>query len=140
MKKHILTFFFAAAATLFFAAHAQAQTIIVNPSVKASDVSKGDLKDVFTGASTSLKDGSHVTPVLLKEGASHEEFLSGVIGKNDTAFRASWRSLVFSGQATMPKSLDSEAAMVEYVAKTPGAIGYIGKGTAHEGVKVLTVK
>jgi hypothetical protein len=54
--------------------------------------------------------------VLLKSGAVHDEFLTEYIGKNDTAFRASWRSLVFSGQASMPKSLDSEAAVVEYVA------------------------
>ena len=40
----------------------------------------------------------------------------------------------------MPKSIDSEAAMVEYVAHNPGAIGYIGKATPHEGVKVLAVK
>jgi len=68
-----------------------------------------------------LKDGSHVTPVLLKSGAAHEEFLSAYVGKNDSAFRAGWRSLVFSGQASMPKSLDSEAAVVEFVAHNAGA-------------------
>jgi hypothetical protein len=93
---------------------------------------------VFTGASTSLGGGS-VTPILLKAGPAHDEFLSAYIGKNDTAFRAGWRSLVFSGQATMPKSLDSEAAVVEYVAHNAGAIGYVGKATPHEGVKVLAV-
>jgi ABC-type phosphate transport system substrate-binding protein len=123
-----------------FIVQAKAQVIaIANPSVKASDVSKNDLKDVFTGASTSL-GGGNVTPVLLKGGAVHDEFLQAFIGKNDTAFRASWRSLVFSGQATMPKSLDSEAAVVEYVAHNPGAIGYISKATPHEGVKVLAVR
>jgi hypothetical protein len=40
----------------------------------------------------------------------------------------------------MPKSLESEAAVVEYVAHNPGAIAYIGKGTTHEGVKVLAVR
>ena len=76
----------------------------------------------------------------VKQGSAHDEFLATYIGKNDTAFRASWRSLVFSGQATMPKSFDSEAAVVEYVAHTAGAIGYIGKATPHEGVKVLAVR
>jgi hypothetical protein len=87
-----------------------------------------------------LKDGSHVTPVLLKAGAANEEFLSAYVGKNDSAFRAGWRSLVFSGQASMPKSLESESAVVEYVAHNAGAIGYIGKGTPHAGVKVLAVR
>jgi len=51
-----------------------------------------------------------------------------------------WRSLVFSGQTTMPKSLDGDAAVVEFVAHNAGAIGYISKTTPREGVKVLTVK
>lgn len=140
MKKIMLAFLFMAAASIV-AVHAQAQSIIIaNPSVKSADVSKGDLRDVFTGASSSFKDGSHVTPVLLKQGGAHEEFLSEYIGKNDTAFRASWRSLVFSGQATMPKSLDSETAVVDFVAHNAGAVGYISKATPHEGVKVLTVR
>jgi hypothetical protein len=140
MKKLLQVFLLVAVASIF-AGQARAQAIVIaNPNVKAADVSKGDLRDVFTGASSSLKDGSHVTPVLLKQGGAHDEFLSTYIGKNDTAFRASWRSLVFSGQATMPKSLDSETAVVEYVAHNAGAIGYISKATPHEGVKVLAVR
>jgi ABC-type phosphate transport system substrate-binding protein len=140
MKKLLFALMLVASASIF-SAQAQAQAIVIaNPSVKATDVSKSDLRDVFTGASSSLKDGSHVTPVLLKAGAANEEFLSAYIGKNDTAFRASWRSLVFSGQASMPKSLDSDAAVVEFVAHNAGAIGYIGKASPHEGVKVLAVR
>lgn len=140
MKKQLYVFLFLAAASIF-AVRMQAQVIVIaNPSVKSADVSKSDLRDVFTGASSSLKDGSHVTPVLLKGGADNDAFLSEYVGKNDTAFRASWRSLVFSGQGSMPKSLDGDAAVVEYVAHNAGAIGYIGKASPHEGVKVLTVR
>ena len=139
MKKLLCTWMFLAAASIFVG-RVQAQVIVIaNPSVKTSEVSKNDLKDVFTGASTSLGGGS-VVPILLKAGTVHEEFLQAYIGKNDTAYRAGWRSLVFSGQASMPKSLDSDAAVVEFVAHNAGAIGYIGKASAHEGVKVLAVR
>jgi ABC-type phosphate transport system substrate-binding protein len=122
------------------AGRASAQAIVIaNPGVKAAEVSKSDLRDVFTGASGSLS-GSKVTPVLLKSGAATEEFLAAYVGKSDSAFLAGWRSLIFSGQASMPKTVDSESAMVDYVAHTPGAVGYIAKGAAHEGVKVLDVK
>lgn len=140
MKKLLLSLLFAAGALLFSVGAGAQVVVIANSSVKSADVSKSDLKDVFTGASSSFKDGSHVTPVLLKSGAAHEDFLSSYVGKNDTAFRASWRSLVFSGQATMPKSLESEAAVVEYVAHNAGAVGYISKATPHEGVKILSVR
>jgi ABC-type phosphate transport system substrate-binding protein len=138
MKRLFLAFLFVAA-VLLVAERSNAQLVIANPDVKAGEASKADIKDVFTGGSSSL-GGSHVTPVLLKSGAASDEFLATYIGKSQAAFLASWRSLVFSGQATMPKSLDSDAAVVEYVAHTPGAVGYIGKASPHEGVKVLAGK
>ena len=138
MKKYLFALF-VVLGSLILAAQAHAQVIVIaNPGVKTSEVSKNDLKDVFTGSSTSLGGGS-VVPILLKAGAAHEAFLQAYIGKNDTAYRAGWRSLVFSGQASMPKSLDSDAAVVEFVAHNAGAIGYISKATPHEGVKVLAV-
>jgi ABC-type phosphate transport system substrate-binding protein len=139
MKKLLYALLIAASASIFVV-QAKAQVIVIaNNSVKATEVSKNDLKDVFTGASTSL-GGSSVVPILLKGGTANEEFLQAYIGKNDTAYRAGWRSLVFSGQATMPKSVDGDAAVVEFVSHNAGAIGYISKATPHEGVKVLTIK
>jgi ABC-type phosphate transport system substrate-binding protein len=140
MKKQMFAALLFTAVAALFAVRAQAQVIMIaNSGVKASEVSKSDLRDVFTGAATTL-GGSNITPVLLKGGAVHDEFLAQYVGKNDTAFRAGWRSLVFSGQASMPKSVDSDTAVVEFVAHNAGAIGYIGKSSPHEGVKVLTVK
>ena len=127
--------------SLILAAQAQAQVIVIaNPSVKTAAISKSDLRDVFTGAATSLPDGTRVVPILLKAGTAHEEFLQAYIGKSDSAYRAGWRSLVFTGQASMPKSLDPDTVVVEFVAHHAGAIGYISRSTPHEGVKVLTVK
>jgi len=140
MKKFLYALLLVASASIFVV-QAKAQVIVIaNPSVKASEVSKNDLKEVFTGGSTALPGGGNVVPILLKAGTVHEEFLQAYIGKNDTAYRAGWRSLVFSGQATMPKSLEGDAAVVEFVAHNNGAIGYIGKASPHEGVKVLSVK
>jgi ABC-type phosphate transport system substrate-binding protein len=140
MKKLLFAILLASIASVF-ACRAQAQVIVIaNPGVKAGDINKDDLRDVFTGNATALKDGSRVVPILLKAGTAHEEFLQAYIGKNDTAYRAGWRSLVFSGQASMPKSLESDAAVVEFVAHNQGAIGYIAKSTPHDGVKVLNVR
>jgi ABC-type phosphate transport system substrate-binding protein len=140
MKKLLFVILLLAAASIL-ATHAQAQVLVIaNPGVKATEITKNDLRDVFTGAATALPGGGSVVPILLKAGTVHEEFLQVYIGKNDTAYRAGWRSLVFSGQASMPKSLDTDAAVVEFVAHNAGAIGYIGKATPHEGVKVLAVK
>ena len=140
MKKRILIFVFGALSPLL--CHmAQAQVVVIaNSSVKSADVSTADLRDVFTGTSTTFKDGSRVTPVLLKQGPVNDGFLTLYVGKSDAAFRAGWRSLLFSGQGAMPRTLESEAAVVDYVAHTSGAVGYISHSTPHDGVKVLAVR
>lgn len=139
MKKAILTVILLAFAALC-APRAQAQVIVIaNTSVNADSVSKAELRDVYNGVSTSLKNGARVRPVILKDGPTHNQFLMDYLGKNSVTFVIAWRGLVLSGQATMPKSIDSEPAMVDYVAKTPGAIGYVSKATAHDSVKELAV-
>lgn len=51
-----------------------------------------------------------------------------------------YRSLVFTGKGSMPKTLASDSDIVGYVSKTKGAIGYVSAGTATSGVKTLGVK
>jgi len=114
--------------------------VIANPSVGASAVSVDDLKGVFLATKSSLSDGSHVEPVLEKGGATHEAFLKEYIGKTDTALQTYYRSLVFTGKASMPKQLASDAEVVAYVAKTKGAIAYVCAGASTDGVKTLDVK
>src|SRR5512135_2108112 len=114
--------------------------IIANPSVGASSVSADELKGVFLATKTSLSDGSHVEPVLEKGGPVHEAFVKEYLGKTDAALQTYYRSLVFTGKASMPKTLGADSEVVSYVAKTKGAIGYVSGGAATAGVKTLEVK
>ena len=139
MKRPLLVLLLVLVSSASRSAHAQV-VVIANLSVTVADVSKAELRDIFTGASSSLKGGMQVTPVLLKQGAVNDDFLDLYIGKSDTAFRASWRSILFSGQGIMPRTMASDAAVVEYVANTIGAIGYIRNTSPHEGVKILAVR
>jgi ABC-type phosphate transport system substrate-binding protein len=114
--------------------------VIANPSVGASSVSVDEIKGVFLATKTSLSDGSHVEPVLEKGGATHEAFVKEYLGKTDSALQTYYRSLVFTGKASMPKTLGADAEVIAYVAKTKGAIGYVGAGASTAGVKTLEVK
>lgn len=114
--------------------------VIANPSVKVSALSSEELRNVFLETRTSLADGSHVEPVLLKAGALHRAFVRQYVGKSDAALETYYRSLVFTGKALMPKALGTEEQVVEYVSKTKGAVGYVSAGTALAGVKTLDVR
>jgi hypothetical protein len=132
------------ASTMFLAAAATARgadfKVIANSSVKADAVSADELKGVFLATKSSLGDGSHVEPVLQKGGAAHEAFLKEHVGKTDSALTTYYRSLVFTGKASMPRVLASDADVAAYVAKTKGAIGYVSAATDAAGTKTLEVK
>jgi hypothetical protein len=66
-------------------------------------------------------------PVTLKGGAVHEVFLKKHLDESPEDFRAQWRKAVFTGQGAMPKACDSESALIDYVAATPGALGYVSR-------------
>jgi hypothetical protein len=136
--KHLQYFLFAALA--MGAASAADIKVIANSSVGANSVSSDELKGVFLATKSSLSDGSHVEPVLLKGGAVHEAFLKDYVGKTDSALETYYRSLVFTGKGSMPKAFATDAEVVAYVEKTKGAIGYIASATSTTNAKVLEVK
>jgi hypothetical protein len=120
------------------AAYAQDVILVANPSVSISEISAADLRAIFLGAKTRFADGSHAVPVILKGGAVHEVFLRKHLGEGPDEFRAQWRKEVFTGEGAMPKACDSEAALLEYVAATPGALGYVSHISPNSHVKAIT--
>jgi len=113
--------------------------IIANPSVKAETISASEVKSVFLKKRNSLRDGTHVEPVLSIGGPAHAAFLKEYLDKDDDALQNHYRSLVFTGNGSMPKALRSDEEVVAYVAKTRGAIGYVNSNAAVYGVKTLAV-
>jgi TonB family protein len=113
--------------------------LIANSSVKADTISAGELRRVFLEESNSLGDGTHVEPVLEKDGAVHQAFLREYLGRTDDDLQTYYRVLVFTGRGSIPKNLGSDAEVVAYVARTRGAIGYVSTATSTDGVKTLTI-
>jgi TonB family protein len=119
------------------AASAQGVKVIANSSVQAASISAGDLKSVYLEEKSSLAGSGHVEPVLAKSGPAHEAFLKHVLGRTDSDLQIYYRSLVFTGRGSIPKALDSDEAVVAYVAKTRGAIGYVSTNANANGVRAL---
>jgi len=121
------------------AAVAQDVVLVANKGVQISEIKNSDLRAIFTGEKTRFADGSHAVPVTLKGGAVLEVFLTKHLGESPEEFRAQWRKAVFTGQGSMPKAFDSESSLIEYVATTPGALGYVSRVSATDNVKLITV-
>ena len=113
--------------------------VIANTSVREDTISAGELKRVFLKESISLADGSHVEPVIEKDGAVHEAFLQQYLGMSNDDLQTYYRTLLFTGKGAMPKAFASDAEVVAYVARTRGAVGYVSDAANVKGVKTITV-
>jgi ABC-type phosphate transport system substrate-binding protein len=121
------------------AARAQDVTLVVNKNTQISEISAADLRAIYMGTKTRFSDGSHAVPVTLKGGPAHEVFLRNYLAERPDEFRAQWRKAVFTGQGAMPRAFDSESALIEFVAATSGALGYVSHVSANDNVKLLTI-
>lgn len=114
--------------------------IVANLNLGASEISRDELNRIFLMTKTSLQGTGHVEPVLENAGPAHQMFLKEYIGRTDAALMTYYRSLVFTGKASIPKTFRSDSELIEYVAKTKGAIGYVSATASTAGVKTLKVK
>ena len=118
--------------------HRDAQFVVVaNPSLQGVKLTSNDLRQIYFGAKTSL-NGKRVEPVFVQSGPVHERFVSTCLGKTESGLRNYFRNLVFTGKGSIPKSFVTAAAMLDYIARTPGAIGYAE--VSPEGDRVTTLK
>ena len=115
------------------------ETVIVNPSVTAKALTNDALKDIYLGKTSIWDDGTKITVVIVKEGPSNEALMKR-LNKSPQQFLSSWKKLVFTGKGAMPELVANDQAMADYIAKTPGAIGYIAKDAVKEGVKELPLQ
>ncbi len=129
----------AVALLLPLAARSQDIVLVANAGVQTSEVGEAELREVFIGARSMLHDHTRVIPVLLKGGPAHEVFLHNHVNETPESFRALWRKAVFTGQGTAPREFGSEAALLQFVAMTPGAVGYVSRVSNGFNVKVLTI-
>lgn len=138
--KHVKTFFAAAGWTILLGASAVAGDVkvIANPSVKVESISARELKSLYLGEKSSI-NGTHVEPVIERRGPAHEAFLRDYLGQTDDQLQKYYEALVFTGRGSMPKTVSSDAEVVAYVAKTRGAIGYVGTAASVEGVRTLAI-
>lgn len=113
--------------------------VIANSSVKADTISAAELKRVFFREKISLTDGTHVEPVLEREGRVHQAFRQEYLGVSEEDLQTYYRTLLFTGKGSMPKAFGSDAEVVAYVGRTRGAIGYVSRESSAEGVKTLVI-
>ena len=123
-------------------ADAPAYVVIVHPSNKTTKLEKKTVADAFLKKRTRWSEaGRTILPVdLTKKSPIRKRFSEEVIGRNLSAVRTYWNQLVFSGRGVPPPEVDSDAEVVAYVLKHPGAIGYVSPTADVKDARVVQIK
>ncbi len=113
--------------------------IIANKDVSASALNRNEIRSIFLGEKIRWDDDRKMTFVILKT-KEHDEFLSAYIGNTAAQYLNYWKKMVFTGKSKSPKAFDSPEKLLDYVAETQGAVGYIPSEAYNEKVKIISIK
>lgn len=120
---------------------AGAVDVIVNKGVALNSLSLASARAIFGMRQVKWPDGAAIRVFVL----SDDHTLHGALCKERLnlfpyQLRQSWDRLVYSGMAQAPSEVLSEEELLNKVAATPGAIGYVRKVKANDPVKILNVE
>jgi len=115
--------------------------VIVNAANPVSSLNVHDVSNAFMKKMARWPNGDEVMPVDLKEQSAVREVFSHEVHEKSTgAVKAYWQKMIFSGRDVPPPELDSESDVVTYVAKFPGAVGYVSGAAKLSGVAELGIR
>jgi ABC-type phosphate transport system substrate-binding protein len=131
----------ALACTSLARAEGPAYRVIVNPRNPHTSVDRRFIAQAFLKKATQWSDGEVIRPVDLAANApARERFTEDVLDRTVAAVKSYWQQLIFSGRAVPPPELDSDEAVIRYVLRVPGAVGYVSGAADVRAVKVLAIR
>jgi ABC-type phosphate transport system substrate-binding protein len=121
------------------AARAADVVVVANNMTDTDDLSRETVRDIFLGKKTSWANGVKIIPVVLQDEAVHAAFLKAIIKKTPSSFSAYWNQILFTGKGIPPRIFENEKELIQFIAITRGAIGYVSGHADISGVKAIKV-
>jgi ABC-type phosphate transport system substrate-binding protein len=126
-------------------AEAQAQArfkIVVNAGSSVGSFTAAEVSRFFLKKTVRWSSGEPVHAVDLPETSPiRANFSQAIHDRPVAAIKVYWQQQIFAGQGVPPVELASEREVLDYVAATVGAIGYVSADApVREGVKVVPLR
>ena len=115
--------------------------LVAHKGVSSSELSRNEARLLVTLRVITWPDGTPLRVFVLPDNEPlHQEFARSVLGVYAFQLRRAWDRQLFSGTGQAPEVVDNESEMLERVATTPGAIGYVSEIPAGASVQLVEVK
>jgi ABC-type phosphate transport system substrate-binding protein len=109
--------------------------VIANAAVPSLDAAT--VYRLYTGRAIEVA-GVAVTVVNVAPGSRlRDRFLDRYLQQDDDKYRAYWTVRRHVGKGVPPREFKTTAEVIDYVQRTPGAIGYVDAGDVKPGVRVV---
>src|SRR5580698_3009716 len=115
--------------------------VVVNRQNAATSVSREFLADAFLKKASRWDGGETIRMVDQRaDSSTRNAFSSSVLKRTVRAVRNYWQQRIFSGGDLPPPELDSDDAVVGYVARYRGGVGYVSRSANLGDTKVVAVQ
>jgi len=109
--------------------------VVVNADSGVEKLTREEAVNIFMGRFKKLSSGIAALPV--DEARAKAAFYRSLVGKELPEIQSYWARLVFSGQGSPPRQMDSAEDVIDIVANNRGAIGYVDRSSVNRRVKVV---
>ncbi|MCX7208408.1 MAG: hypothetical protein NT086_20975 [Proteobacteria bacterium] len=126
--------------SLFFASITWAGdwVVIVHPNSGVTQLSKGEVINIFMGRYRKFPSGQSAIPLdVLHPATGREQFYRGLLNKELAEVDSYWARLKFSGQVAPPLGVNNSDAVVQMVASNINYIAYCDRSKVTDKVKVV---
>jgi len=120
---------------------APAFRILIHPENPTTSLSQDFVTDLFLKRVSRWRDGEVAHPVDQRaDSGVRKLFSEGVLRRSVAAVKRYWQQRIFSGRDLPPPELESDEAVVGYVLKHRGAIGYVSGAAKIDRTKAVSVQ
>ena len=113
--------------------------VIAHKSVPVDTITRAEVLDLYAFENRKWRDGQPVVVLDLKPKGTVRTAFYAFLGKSPSRMKSIWLINKLAGEGEPPEALASEAAMIQRVAETPGALGFVSFPVDTDSVKVLAV-
>lgn len=113
-----------------------AAEIVVNQTVPSKQYTLADARAIFMMRQRFWPNGEQIKVFTLSDtDLLHKDFVKNNLDMFPHQLRRIWDRMLFSGTGSIPVQLDSEQEMIDKIANTPYAIGYLNSRPDNEKIR-----